>query len=138
MTERSVRGITVPNDSAGIAHGALPVEGAHGRPCAPECTDAELADEPGPAPRAPSKPGAGRQRTQEIGLGLARRIAGLLELVIVEGGDLLHVHSVGGEPTWDVDVAQPLHVGEHLVAAGAGGRTGGGEGVAEERDSGLA
>ena len=38
----------------------------------------------------------------------------------------------------DVDVAEPLDVGEDLVAAGAGDGTGGREGISDQHDSRLA
>src|SRR5215470_15997803 len=74
----------------------------------PQRPDAELTDEAAPAPRTPGEARAGRQRAQEIRLGLGRGIAIDLDRVVVEGGDLVLAHSGGGEPERNVDVAQTL------------------------------
>src|SRR5882757_4427758 len=93
--------------------------------------DPELAEELTPAQRRPGEPGVGRQRAQVMRLGGRVLVAGLLHRIVVEGRDLVRRHAVAGEPARDVDVAEPLDVGEHLVGAGAGRRAGGAEGVAD-------
>jgi len=70
-----------------------------------------------------------------VGLGDRPLIAGLLDGIVVEGGDLALAHAFGRKPGGNVDVAEPLDVGEDLVGARAGDGAGGFEGVADQDDA---
>src|SRR5882757_6169885 len=88
--------------------------------------------EAGPAPREPRKAPVDRQRAKMIGFRAAPCLASRLLGIVVKLRDFLQVHSIGGKPCRDVDVAQPPDVGEHFCGAGAGGGARGGEGVADQ------
>src|SRR5436190_24009520 len=103
----------------------------------PERADAELTDESGPAARAPAQPGFHRQRANVTGLGCGVRIVVPLGAIIIEGRDFLLTHALGGEPARNMNVAEALHVREHLADAGPRRRAGGREGVADQNDPGL-
>ena len=95
-------------------------------------------DETRPALRLPVDAVVDRQRAEVVGLRGRPGVAGGLDRIVVERRDLGLVHAVGREPGRNMDVAEPLDVGEHLVGAGSGDRAGGLEGVADQHDTGLA
>jgi len=80
----------------------------------------------------------GRNRAEVERLRRGPFVAGPLDRIGVERGDLGCIHPVRGQPSRDVDVAEPLDVGEDLVAAGAGDRAGGREGIAHQHEARLA
>ncbi len=99
-------------------------------------TEAETSGIAGKAPRAPGEPGLRRQRAQMKSLGLRGAVARDLFRVAIERRDLVGAHARARKPGRDMHVAESLDVGEHLVAAGAGGRARGREGIADEHDAG--
>jgi len=58
-------------------------------------------------------------------------------LIGVERRDLGLAHALACEPLRNVDVAEPLDVGEHLIRAGAGNGAGGPEGIAHQHQARL-
>src|SRR5947209_8086459 len=96
-----------------------------------------MTEEPCNPACAPGKGSLGRERAQKKRLVGGELVGRELDLVVVKGGNLFRAHPRGAEPTRNMDIAEPLHVGEHLVAAGPSGGTGGGERVADEDDPGL-
>src|SRR6266567_2882615 len=91
-----------------------------------------------PALHLPAQAVVDRNRPEAEGLRARPFVAGLLHRIVVELHDLFLSHAVGRQPGRNMDIAEPLDVGEHLVGTGPGDGAGGCKGVAGQNDAGAA